>query len=141
MTNKFTPVTDLETLYSSNFNAANVSTISDTPTLQRIDEILTGTTGSNGLIQFGDARLVSFNYVNPNIRHEVFQVEVDVFYKDSRTVLREIVGELDRIHNANNVSSTRSYNIKISYVDHGAESYGKISLIVTMTKEFVEVPT
>ena len=138
----WTPIEDLESLYNTNFDPDNVSVITAKPSLVRGDEGLGDPRGASGLIQFQEAEFIGFTHINSYRRHEEFEIRFNVFYNGNLTVLREIVAELDRIHNNNNVSASRTYLVYYKrFLDKSYKKEGIIPAVVTLVYLDVEVNT
>lgn len=140
MVNKFTPVTDLETLWETNFTHANVSGISAKPDFTRKGVALGSPAYATGLVQFKKSRLLNNLYRGIYYRDETYAVDVDVFFQGNENTLREIVGELDRINNVNNQSPAKTYDFTLIYEWSGDIDIGKIECVVIAEKTLVGVP-
>ena len=140
MVNKFTPVTDLETYWSANFDHTNVTSLTADPAFTRKSEDITPTASANGVIDFKGSRMIGNHYKGDYYRNEIFAIDFDIFYEGNETTIREILGELDRLNNVNNQSSTRTYHYKLIYEWDGDVDIGKIECTIIATKFFAGVP-
>ena len=140
MANKFTPVTDLETYWNTNFVHDNVSGISGKPTFTRKAEGLTPSSSVTGVVQFKASRLEQTEGKGDYYRNEFFAIDVEIYFEGNETTIREILGELDRLNNVNNQLSNRTYQYNIIYDWDGDIDIGKMKCTVLAKKYFVGVP-
>ena len=142
MGNKFTPLADLKTHYGSdNFVHGNVSGLTADPAVQTKDDGLS-TSDANGTIQLLEADFIRFQWRDRETRDEIWDVRIEVFFSGNLTTLREIVGEMDRLNNANNQDATRTFEVYIKDMDdRDSKIQGRISLTIFYNKLWSTAPT
>jgi hypothetical protein len=138
----FTAAEDLDTLLTADYVHTNVTSLTADPSIRKIGDD-PPSDFDNGEILIGEERLVNTEQQG-NYKREIYQLTVIVEYSvgsTSSTSLKEMVAEMERVFNANNLLITRTYEYFIKYSWLGSYIEGHMELIIEAISKFSVVNT
>ena len=108
----------LKTLYTNNFDHTNVSGLTADPAIRTRGDAEGASHPTNGEIIIEDQDLIEFGLPKSSgYRNRTYDVEITVQIDNQTdtTKIGQILDELDRIHGANNASSSRTYECDMAF--------------------------
>jgi hypothetical protein len=127
------PAIDLKTMLTSDFVHTNVAGLTADPNIRYLDSDPPDTYPTNGEIiinnETGTEPLTNLSY-----QTERYIIDCDAVYEKvdatAPTIIKGILGEIERVFNAENLSNTRTYDWLLNYTWDGSFRVGVISFLV-----------
>lgn len=134
----YTALEDLKTLLTNNFIHTNITSVTLTadPAIVYRKNLSITTYPGNGLIILEKENLVRIETAG-NYRIEVYAIDMTLMYDSSTSAgIKEILDEIDRVFNANNDDSSRSFDYKLLFVWDSGTADALIEIKAEATKKW-----
>lgn len=138
----FTISSDLDTLLTNNFVHTNVTDLTADPAIYKVGDDPPDTFPSNGEIIIDEERLTTTNQQG-GYKQEIYSLVIKVSYLTATTptTLKEMIAEIARVFNTENLSTTRANEWFITYQWPGGYEEGAMNLLITAASLFTAVST